>query len=86
MNMRLRHIILCFLMMVFFTTVQGFASPCNNREVVSASGSVQQVTRSTSGRLQPKGRKNYYPFGAPYADPVAVMGADLQPYKTTLIQ
>ena len=34
--MRLRHIILCFLMMVFFTTVQGFASPCNNREVVSA--------------------------------------------------
>ncbi len=40
----------------------------NNREVVSASGSVQQVT-------------NYYPFGAPYADPVAVEGADLQPYK-----
>ena len=55
-------------MMVFFATVQGFASPCNNREVVSASGSVQQVT-------------NYYPFGAPYADPAAVVSADLQPYK-----
>lgn len=66
--MRLRHIILCFLMMVFIATVQGFASPCNNCEVVSTSGSVQQVT-------------NYYPFGAPYADPAAVEGADLQPYK-----
>lgn len=36
MNMRLRHIILCILMMVFIATVQGFASPCNNCEVVSA--------------------------------------------------
>ena len=40
----------------------------NNREVVNASGNVQQVT-------------NYYPFGAPYADPVAVMNASYQPYK-----
>lgn len=40
----------------------------NNREVVNASGNVQQVT-------------NYYPFGAPYADPEAVMNAYLQPYK-----
>lgn len=40
----------------------------NNREVVSASGSVQQLT-------------NYYPFGAPYADPNAVMGSTLQPFK-----
>ena len=40
----------------------------NNREVVNAAGAVQQVT-------------NYYPFGAPYADPNAVMNASLQPYK-----
>ena len=40
----------------------------NNREVVGPGGSVQQVT-------------NYYPFGAPYADPSAVTGAYLQPYK-----
>lgn len=40
----------------------------NNREVVNASGVVQQVT-------------NYYPFGAPYADATAVKGANLQPYK-----
>ena len=40
----------------------------NNREVVNGSGTVQQVT-------------NYYPFGAPYADPNAVMNASLQPYK-----
>ena len=68
MNMRLRHIILCLPMMVLVTTVQGFASPCNNREVLSAGGSVQQVT-------------NYYPFGAPYADPAAVVDADYQPHK-----
>ncbi|SFC82826.1 RHS repeat-associated core domain-containing protein, partial [Xylanibacter ruminicola] len=37
----------------------------NIREVVNASGSVQQVT-------------NYYPFGAPYAESTA---ADFQPYK-----
>ena len=40
----------------------------NIREVVNASGSVQQVT-------------NYYPFGAPYADPNAVMGSTVQPFK-----
>ncbi len=40
----------------------------NNREVVNASGNVQQIT-------------NYYPFGAPYADPKAVKGSALQPYK-----
>ena len=40
----------------------------NNREVVNASGSVHQVT-------------NYYPFGAPYADPNAVMGSTVQPFK-----
>lgn len=40
----------------------------NNREVVNASGSVQQVT-------------SYYPFGAPYADPNAVMGSTVQPFK-----
>ena len=55
-------------MMVLVTTVQGFASPCNNREVLSTGGSVQQVT-------------NYYPFGAPYADPAAVVDADYQPHK-----
>lgn len=53
----------------------------NNREVVNGSGTVQQVTRSTSGRLLPKGRKNYYPSGAPYAEPVAVVNASFQPYK-----
>jgi RHS repeat-associated protein len=36
--------------------------------VVNASGSVQQVT-------------SYYPFGAPYADPNAVMGSTVQPFK-----
>lgn len=40
----------------------------NNREVVNASGTVKQLT-------------NYYPFGAPYADPLAMKGDDLQPYK-----
>jgi RHS repeat-associated protein len=40
----------------------------NNREVLNASGTVQQVT-------------NYYPFGAPYADPAAVVNASFQPYK-----
>ena len=40
----------------------------NNREVVDAKGVVQQVT-------------NYYPFGAPYADATAIMGAAVQPYK-----
>ena len=40
----------------------------NNREVVDAKGVVQQVT-------------NYYPFGAPYADASAIMGAAVQPYK-----
>ena len=40
----------------------------NNREVVNAAGTVQQVT-------------NYYPFGAPYADPNAVVNASYQPYK-----
>ena len=40
----------------------------NNREVVDASGTVQQVT-------------NYYPYGAPYTDPAAVMNANMQPYK-----
>ncbi len=38
----------------------------NIREVVNASGAVQQVT-------------NYYPFGAPYAD--AAINSDFQPYK-----
>lgn len=40
----------------------------NIREVVNASGSLQQ-------------RTNYYPFGAPYADPDMVTNASLQPYK-----
>lgn len=40
----------------------------NNREVVNANGTVQQLT-------------NYYPFGAPYTDPKAVVNASLQPYK-----
>lgn len=40
----------------------------NNREVVNSSSNVQQLT-------------NYYPFGAPYADPVAVIGSTIQPYK-----
>ena len=40
----------------------------NIREVVNMGGTVQQVT-------------NYYPFGAPYADPNAVMGATVQSYK-----
>ena len=40
----------------------------NNREVVDAKGNVTQVT-------------NYYPFGAPYADASAIMGAAVQPYK-----
>ena len=40
----------------------------NIREVVNASGSVQQVT-------------NYYPFGAPYADASGSTNSDFQPYK-----
>ena len=40
----------------------------NIREVVDASGAVQQVT-------------NYYPFGAPYADTSAATNPDFQPYK-----
>ncbi len=40
----------------------------NIREVVNASGSVQQVT-------------NYYPFGAPYADAAGSTNPDFQPYK-----
>ena len=40
----------------------------NNREVVNASGIVQQVT-------------NYYPFGAPYADASGSTNSDFQPYK-----
>lgn len=40
----------------------------NNREVVNRSNNVQQLT-------------NYYPFGAPYADPTAVIGSTIQPYK-----
>ena len=40
----------------------------NIREVVDASGNVQQIT-------------NYYPFGAPYADASASANPDFQPYK-----
>ena len=40
----------------------------NIREVVDASGNVQQVT-------------NYYPFGAPYADASGSTNSDFQPYK-----
>ena len=40
----------------------------NVREVVDASGTVQQVT-------------NYYPFGTPYCDDVSVLNSDLQPFK-----
>ncbi len=40
----------------------------NIREVVDAGGNLQQ-------------RTNYYPFGAPYADPNMVVNASLQPYK-----
>ena len=40
----------------------------NVREVVNAGSGVVQVT-------------NYYPFGAPYADPAAAVDASLQPYK-----
>lgn len=35
---------------------------------MNSSSNVQQLT-------------NYYPFGAPYADPVAVIGSTIQPYK-----
>ena len=37
----------------------------NNREVVDANGTVQQVT-------------NYYPFGAPFSETASVMNADFQ--------
>ena len=40
----------------------------NNRELETSTGILCQVT-------------NYYPFGAPYADPDAVLSADRQPYK-----
>jgi RHS repeat-associated protein len=40
----------------------------NIREVVDASGTVQQVT-------------NYYPFGTPYFDASSTKNADMQPYK-----
>ena len=40
----------------------------NNREVVNAAGTVQQIT-------------NYYPFGATYFDDSAVKASDYQPYK-----
>ena len=40
----------------------------NNREVVDIKTRFHQVT-------------SYYPFGAPYADPAAVSGAEHQPYK-----
>ena len=40
----------------------------NIREVVDAGGNLQQ-------------RTNYYPFGAPYADPNMVINASLQPFK-----
>ena len=40
----------------------------NNREVVNTSGHVQQLT-------------NYYPFGAPYSDKLAVINASFQSYK-----
>ncbi len=40
----------------------------NIREVVDASGTVQQVT-------------NYYPFGTPYCDSPSAQSPDLQPYK-----
>lgn len=40
----------------------------NIREVVDAGGNLQQ-------------RTNYYPFGAPYADPNMVVNASLQPFK-----
>ncbi len=40
----------------------------NNRELETSTGTIYQVT-------------DYYPFGAPYADPDAVLSADRQPYK-----
>ena len=40
----------------------------NNREVVDASGTLQQ-------------RISYYPFGAPHADPNIIIAPSLQPYK-----
>ena len=40
----------------------------NNREVVDVRGRLHQVT-------------NYYPCGAPYADPAALSGVEHQPYK-----
>ena len=40
----------------------------NNREVVDANGTVQQVT-------------NYYPFGAPFCESASVMNADFHEYK-----
>ncbi len=36
---------------------------------------------STQDEVLFTGQTNYYPFGAPYADPNAVMGATVQPYK-----
>ena len=40
----------------------------NNREVVDANGTVQQVT-------------NYYSFGAPFCESASVMNANFQEYK-----
>ena len=40
----------------------------NNRELMDIKGRSHQVT-------------NYYPFGAPYADPTAISGDNNQPYK-----
>ncbi len=40
----------------------------NNREVVDASGTVQQVM-------------NYYPFGMPYSDQAGTLNSDFQPYQ-----
>ena len=37
--------------------------------------------RSAFGRLLPKGRKNYYPFGTPYSNATGASNPDLQPYK-----
>ena len=61
MNIKLRHIILCILMMVFFATVQGFASPCNNCEVVSAD---LQPYKYNDKELDKMHGLNTYDYGA----------------------
>ncbi len=56
-------------------TTYGFTLNYYNRDHL---GNVREVVNANSGVLQVT---NYYPFGAPYADPAAAVDASLQPYK-----